>query len=57
MAKRAPLVTILCSQCSQHTLMRQGESLPEGWIDHGGQLFCSESCWDIMQSMGLLPEL
>ncbi len=56
MADRAPLVTILCSQCSQHAWFRQGDPLPEGWIDHVGQLICSQACWDILQSMGLLPE-
>ena len=56
MAERAPLVTILCSQCSQHALIRRGEPLPEGWIDHSGQYTCSETCRDILQSMGLLPE-
>ncbi len=56
MADRARLVTILCPQCSQHARIRQGEPLPEGWIDHVGQLICSQACWDILQSMGLLPE-
>lgn len=56
MADRAPLVTILCSQRSKHAQMRQGEDLPEGWIDRGGQLICSEMCEDILQSMGLLQE-
>ncbi len=57
MADRAPLVTILCLQCSQHAQIRQGGALPEGWIDHAGQLICSESCRDLLESMGLLPEV
>lgn len=56
MADHAPLVTILCSQCSRHAKMRRGESLPEGWTDHLGLLSCSETCRDILQSMGLIPE-
>ena len=56
MATRAPMVTILCSQCSQHAQIRQGDALPEGWINHAGQLICSETCRDLLLSMGLLPE-
>lgn len=57
MVDRAPLVTILCSQCSHHAQMRKGETLPEGWVDYSGQLICSENCRELLQSMGLLPEI
>ena len=56
MAENAPLVTILCSQCSRHAKVRPGKPLPEGWTDHFGLLSCSETCRDILQSMGLIPE-
>ncbi len=56
MAATAPTITILCSQCSRHAQMRRGDPLPEGWADHYGQLSCSETCRDILQSMGLIPE-
>ena len=56
MTENAPLVTILCAQCSRHAQVRRGEPLPERWADHGGQLSCSEACRDILQSMGLMPE-
>ena len=57
MAEDAPLVTILCAQCSRHTQMRRGEPLPEGWAEHVGQLSCSEMCREILQSMGLISEV
>jgi hypothetical protein len=50
------LVTILCAQCSRHAQVRRGEPLPEGWAEHVGQLSCSETCRDLLQSMGLIPE-
>jgi hypothetical protein len=56
MTDNAPLVTILCAQCSRHARVRRGEPLPEGWEEHGGQLSCSESCRDILRSMGLIPD-
>lgn len=56
MTEHAPLVTILCSQCSRHTQMRRGDPLPEGWAEHVGQLSCSETCRELLQSMGLIPE-
>ena len=56
MPEQAPLVTILCAQCSRHAQMRQGEALPEGWDEHGGLLSCSETCRELLQSMGLIPE-
>ncbi len=56
MAENAPLVTILCSQCSRHTKAQRGEPLPEGWTDHHGLLSCSETCRDILLSMGLISE-
>lgn len=56
MTEPAPLVTILCSQCSRHIQIRRGEPLPEGWAEHVGQLSCSETCRDLLQSMGLIPE-
>jgi len=56
MTDNAPLVTILCSQCSRHTQIRRGASLPEGWEDHVGQLSCSEECREILRSMGLIPD-
>jgi hypothetical protein len=56
MTAHAPLVTILCGQCSRHTQVCRGEPLPEGWVEHGGLLSCSETCREILQSMGLIPE-
>ena len=56
MTENAPLVTILCTQCSRHTQVRRGEPLPEGWAEHVGQLSCSEMCRELLQSMGLIPE-
>jgi hypothetical protein len=56
MAEQAPWITILCSQCSRHTKVRQGEPLPEGWTDHLGLLSCSEACRDTLQTMGLISE-
>ena len=56
MTEHAPLVTILCAQCSQHAQVRRGEPLPEGWARHGGLLSCSETCRELLQSMGLIPE-
>ena len=56
MAENAPLVTILCAQCSRRARMRRGEPPPEGWTDHGGLFSCSETCRDILETMGLLPE-
>ena len=56
MAADAPLVRILCAQCSRHARVRRGEPLPEGWTDHGGLFSCSETCRDILESMGLLPD-
>ena len=56
MTEPAPLVTILCVQCGQHAQMRRGEPLPEGWVAHGGLLSCSETCRELLQSMGLIPE-
>jgi len=31
-------------------------ALPEGWTEHVGQLSCSETCRELLQSMGLVPE-
>jgi hypothetical protein len=56
MPEYTPLVTILCVQCSWHAQVRRGEPLPEGWIEHMGLLSCSETCRELLQSMGLLPE-
>jgi hypothetical protein len=56
MTESTPLVTILCAQCSQHAQVRRGEPLPEGWAGHVGLLSCSETCREILQSMGLIPE-
>ena len=56
MTEHAPLVTILCTQCSRHAQVRRGEPLPEGWAEHVGQLSCSETCRELFQSMGLIPE-
>ena len=56
MTEPAPLVTILCAQCSRHAQVRRGEPLPEGWIEHVGLLSCSETCRELLQSMGLIPE-
>jgi hypothetical protein len=56
MTENAPLVTLLCSQCSRHIQVRRGEPLPEGWAEHVGQLSCSEACRELLQSMGLLAE-
>lgn len=56
MAANAPLVTILCMQCSRHARVRQGEPLPAGWMEHHGQRSCSETCRELLQSMGLIPE-
>jgi len=50
------LVTILCAQCSRHAQVRRGEPLPEGWIEHMGLLSCSETCRELLRSMGLIPE-
>jgi hypothetical protein len=56
MTEHTPLVTILCAQCSQHAQVRSGEPLPDGWVRHGGLLSCSETCRELLQSMGLIPE-
>jgi hypothetical protein len=56
MTEHTPLVTILCAQCGRHAQMRRGEPLPEGWVEHVGLLSCSETCRELLQSMGLLPE-
>ena len=56
MTEYAPLVTILCAQCSRRAQVRRGEPLPEGWAEHVGLLSCSETCRELLQSMGLLPE-
>jgi hypothetical protein len=56
MAETAPLVTILCAQCSRHAQIRRGESLPAGWVEHVGLLSCSETCRESLQSMGLIPD-
>jgi hypothetical protein len=56
MTEHTPLVTILCAQCSQHAQVRRGEPLPDGWVRHGGLLSCSETCRELLQSMGLIPE-
>ena len=56
MTEHALLVTILCAQCSRHAQVRRGEPLPEGWAEHVGLLSCSETCREILQSMGLIPE-
>jgi hypothetical protein len=56
MPEHAPLVTILCAQCSQYAQVRRGEPLPEGWVEHVGLLSCSEACRELLQSMGLIPE-
>ena len=56
MPENAPLVTILCSQCSRHAQVRRGDPLPEGWAEHVGLLSCSEMCREILQAMGLIAE-
>lgn len=56
MTEKAPLLTILCMQCSRHARVRRGDPLPEGWAEHGGQLSCSEACRETLRSMGLIPE-
>jgi hypothetical protein len=56
MTEHTPLVTILCAQCSQQARVRRGEPLPEGWAEHAGLLSCSETCRELLQSMGLIPE-
>jgi hypothetical protein len=56
MTEPTPLITILCAQCSRHAQVRRGESLPEGWAEHVGLLSCSETCRELLQSMGLIPE-
>jgi hypothetical protein len=56
MTEQAPLLTILCLQCSRHARVRRGDPLPEGWAEHGGQLSCSEACRETLRSMGLIPE-
>ncbi len=56
MAENAPLITILCTQCSRHAQMRQGALLPEGWEKDFGQYSCSEEFRDLLRSMGLVLE-
>jgi hypothetical protein len=56
MTEHTPLVTILCAQCSRQAQVRRGEPLPEGWAEHAGLLSCSETCRELLQSMGLIPE-
>lgn len=56
MTENAPLVTILCAQCSQHAQVRRGDPLPAGWEAHNGQLSCSETCRETLRAMGLIPE-
>ena len=56
MTEPASLVTILCAQCSRHAQVRREEPLPEGWAEHVGLLSCSETCRELLQSMGLIPE-
>jgi hypothetical protein len=56
MTEPAPLVTILCAQCSRSAQVRRGEPLPEGWVEHVGLLSCSETCRELLQSMGLIPD-
>lgn len=56
MVENAPLVTILCAQCSRHAQVRRGEPLPEGWQEHVGQMSCSEMCRETLRSMGLIAE-
>jgi hypothetical protein len=56
MTESASWVTILCAQCSRHAQVRRGESLPEGWVAHIGLLSCSETCRELLQSMGLISE-
>jgi hypothetical protein len=56
MTEPGPLVTMLCAQCSRHVQVRRGEALPEGWAEHVGLLSCSETCREILQSMGLIPD-
>jgi hypothetical protein len=56
MTEHAPLVTILCAQCSRHAQVRRGDPLPEGWVEHVGLLSCSETCRELLQSMGLIPD-
>ena len=56
MTENAPLVTILCTQCSRHARVRRGDPLPEGWAEHVGLLSCSEMCRESLQAMGLIPE-
>jgi hypothetical protein len=56
MTTQAPLITILCAQCSRHAQVRRGEPLPEGWVEHVGLLSCSETCRELLQSMGLISE-
>jgi hypothetical protein len=56
MTEPTPLVTILCAQCSRHAQVRRGEPLPEGWVEHVGLLSCSETCRELLRSMGLIPD-
>jgi hypothetical protein len=56
MTEPMPLVTILCVQCSRRAQVRRGDPLPAGWVEHVGMLSCSETCRELLQSMGLLPD-
>jgi hypothetical protein len=56
MTAHAPLVPILCGQCSRHAQARRGEPLPEGWAEHAGLLSGSETCRELLQAVGLIPE-
>ena len=56
MTEHTLLVTILCAQCSRHAQVRRGKPLSKGWAEHVGLLSCSETCRELLQSMGLIPE-
>ena len=56
MTENAPLITILCAQCSRHAQIRRGATLPEGWEVHMGQFSCSDACRETLRCMGLIPE-
>lgn len=56
MPETTSMVTILCAQCSRHAQVRRGEPLPAGWVEHVGLLSCSETCRELLRSMGLLSE-
>jgi hypothetical protein len=56
MTEPAPLVTIFCAPWRRHAQVRRGEPLPKGWAEHMGLLSCLETCRELLQFMGLIPE-